>query len=84
MLFAKSVLSLITAATAVVGAPSQPSEADALIVKRQNTFYEKNWSNDQAVLTWDDRPGGAFAVNWSQPNGGNFVVGKGYNPGREM
>jgi endo-1,4-beta-xylanase len=83
MYFVKTLFTLVAAASAVLGAPSQEF-APAAVEKRQNPTYSKNWSNDQANVTYENRAGGVYAVNWLQPNGGNFVVGKGFNPAREV
>jgi endo-1,4-beta-xylanase len=83
MFLTKALLAFAAAGSAVLGAPSQPFE-DGIIGPRQNTWYNKEWANDQANLTYENRAGGAFAVSWKEPNGGNFVVGKGYNPGRNV
>jgi len=69
--------SLIVAASAVMG-------EGGFLERRQSPTYSKNWSNDKAVVEYQSLAGGAFTVNWDQENGGNFVVGKGYNPGREV
>lgn len=66
------------------GAPEQRVTSGSLKGRQDEALYSKYWANDDAVLEWEDRAGGEFAVTWDQPNGGNFVVGKGYNPGREM
>lgn len=48
------------------------------LVKRQQRFATQYWANDAAKLTWKSGNAGLYSVNWSNPSGGNFVVGKGY------
>lgn len=48
------------------------------LVKRQQRFATQYWANDKASLAWASGAAGAYSVNWSNPSGGNFVVGKGY------
>lgn len=56
-----------------------PHERDEIeLVKRQQRFSTQYWANDKASLTWNSGAAGAYSVNWSNPSGGNFVVGKGY------
>jgi hypothetical protein len=57
--------SLLVAASAVLAAPSQLSAAQPL-ERRQSPTYSKDWSNDKAVLEYDNRAGGVFAVTWNQ------------------
>lgn len=48
------------------------------LVKRQQRFSNQYWANDNAKLTWNSGAKGLYSVDWSNPSGGNFVVGKGY------
>ena len=48
------------------------------LVKRQQRIATQYWANDAAKLTWKSGNAGLYSVNWSNPSGGNFVVGKGY------
>ena len=49
------------------------------LVKRQQRFATQYWANENAKLTWKSGNAGLYSVNWSNPSGGNFVVGKGYS-----
>jgi hypothetical protein len=82
----RSLVFVVTMAVGVMGAPGQEVGPNKVVLARQDdeNFYSKNWANEDAVVEYDDRDGGEFAVTWDQPNGGNFVVGKGYNPGFDM
>jgi endo-1,4-beta-xylanase len=42
-------------------------------------FYSSNW-DDGAKHTYTNGPNGQYSVTWSGDKG-NFVCGKGYNPG---
>lgn len=79
-----AVAALITGVTA---APTfGPIERDtelierevAELVKRQQRFATQYWANENAKLTWKSGNAGQYSVNWTNPTGGNFVVGKGY------
>jgi hypothetical protein len=81
----KSLVFVITVAVGVIGAPSPDFGPGKLIARQDDDdFYSKFWANEDADVEYDDRDGGEFAVSWDQPNGGNFVVGKGYNPGFDV
>ncbi|KAF2461636.1 endo-1,4-beta-xylanase I precursor [Lineolata rhizophorae] len=77
--------SLILAFSAVAGVFSAPNE---LISKRQSTpsstgihngYYYSWWTDGGSQVTYTNGPGGQYSVQWS--SGGNFVGGKGWNPG---
>jgi endo-1,4-beta-xylanase len=63
----------------VAGAAPQP-----LLEPRQNGFTIQNWANDLAEVDFNNGDGGAFSATWDNRPGGNFVVGKGYRPARDM
>jgi endo-1,4-beta-xylanase len=67
------------AITNVAGAALQP-----LLEPRQNGFMVQNWANDFADVDFENGNGGAFSATWKNGPGGNFVVGKGYRPARDM
>jgi hypothetical protein len=48
------------------------------LMKRQQRFATQYWANEQAKLTWKSGDAGLYSLNWTNPAGGNFVVGKGY------
>lgn len=74
------VLTLATLATAIAAAPTIGlfEQDDTDLIKRQQRFATQYWANDKADLDWVSGPAGAYSVNWTNPSGGNFVVGKGY------
>lgn len=51
---------------------------------RQDRFTTQYWANDFADLDWTSGPAGQFNLTWNNGFGGNFVVGKGYRPSRDM
>lgn len=77
------VLPLLTGALAApfVG-PAEEHVSD--LAGRQSskgpTWY-KYWANDQAEVDAKDLGGGKFYLSFNEPNGGNFVIGKGYQTG---
>jgi hypothetical protein len=84
MVFARGLVIAITVATRVIGAPSLIEPEENLVPRQGTQWYSKYWANDQANVDYENRAGGVFAVTWDEPNGGNFVVGKGKNPGLDM
>ena len=70
-------LLLAFALHAVIGVFALPSE----IIDRETlaNFYSSNW-DDGAKHTYKNGPDGQYSVTWSGDKG-NFVCGKGYNPG---
>jgi hypothetical protein len=86
--FNKLFLAVTTLVAGVVAAPTfGPVERETELiereatelVKRQQRFATQYWANENAKLTWKSGNAGLYSVNWSNPSGGNFVVGKGYS-----
>lgn len=82
--FILAVTTLIAGVTAAptfgpVQRDTEPIEREVTdLVKRQQRFATQYWANENAKLTWKSGNAGQYSVNWSNPTGGNFVVGKGY------
>ncbi|PVH93554.1 glycoside hydrolase family 11 protein [Periconia macrospinosa] len=58
---------------------------ESLFEKRQNAPNSvQNWSNDFADVNFTLGSGGSFSTTWNNRPGGNFVVGRGYRPARDM
>jgi hypothetical protein len=72
-------LTLTAAAFSLPHGPEIPTAIEAR--QAGNPHWYKYWANDQAVVESDDLNGGEFTVEWNEPNGGNFVIGKGYQTG---
>ncbi|EFQ27362.1 glycosyl hydrolase family 11 [Colletotrichum graminicola] len=79
-----SFTSVFVALTAFAGALAAPGE----LMKRQSTpsstgthngFYYSWWTDGGSPVTYTNGPGGQYSVVWQ--SGGNFVGGKGWNPG---
>jgi endo-1,4-beta-xylanase len=76
---------LLVAFWVVAGAFAAPSD---LLDKRAGTpsstgtnngYYYSWWTDGGSDVTYTNGPGGQYSVVWS--SGGNFVGGKGWNPG---
>jgi FlaG/FlaF family flagellin (archaellin) len=86
--FNKLLVAVTTLVAGVVAAPTfGPIERETELVereatelvKRQQRFATQYWANDNANLTWKSGNAGLYSVDWKNPSGGNFVVGKGYS-----
>lgn len=76
--------------SAAVGAPPQvpqpqpqpqPQPRDVAVADGPaENFYSSLWTDGTAKVKYTNGAGGKYSVNWSG-NKGNFVAGKGYNPG---
>ena len=82
-----SFSSLITAVAAATGAFALPG---AKKIPRQggstesstgtnNGYYYSFWTDGASPVTYTNGAGGSYSVQWA--SGGNFVGGKGFNPG---
>ncbi|KAF2750343.1 glycoside hydrolase family 11 protein [Sporormia fimetaria CBS 119925] len=89
-----SFSSLFVAASAVAGALAAPTDiqkrAPTELSARAGTpsstgthngFYYSWWTDGGSDVTYTNGPGGQYSVRWS--SGGNFVGGKGWNPGSD-
>lgn len=84
----RSVAYLLTlAAAAVSGVTAGLVEARAALAKRQTSGrpnHVQNWANDFADVDFRLGENGSFTVEWDDGFAGNFVVGRGYSPARDM
>jgi endo-1,4-beta-xylanase len=83
---AASLLTIAAAASCVSAGLTEARQA--LAEREANAAISlnslQNWSNDFADLDFNVGSNGAFSVDWDNGFGGNFVVGRGYQPGRDM
>lgn len=66
---------VLALAASVVALPSEIGPRDV-----NDNYYSSSWSDGSAKMNYKSGSGGLYSVSWSG-NKGNFVVGKGWNPG---
>lgn len=83
-----AISSLLLTLAAAIGAFAAPRPGELLITQRSGTpsstgtnngYYYSFWTDGGAAVTYTNGPGGEYSVTWS--GSGNFVGGKGWNPG---
>lgn len=79
-----SFSSLVLATAAVVGVSAMPGNFTARSgtpssTGTNNGYYYSFWTDGGADVTYTNKAGGEYSVTWS--GNGNFVGGKGWNPG---
>ncbi|OAQ74239.1 Concanavalin A-like lectins/glucanase [Pochonia chlamydosporia 170] len=76
-----SAVALLAGVSLTQGAPSATNtlvERTAQGTGTDNGYFYSFWA-DYSNVNYNNGPGGSYNVSWS--NGGNFVAGKGWNPG---
>lgn len=83
-----SLLFATAAVTGVFATPTGSSNSTDTVARRSGTpnstgtnngYYYSFWSDGGADVTYTNKAGGEYSVSWS--GSGNFVGGKGWNPG---
>lgn len=81
-----SVSTLLLATAAAVGVNALPSNftlstrsGTPSSTGFNNGYYYSFWTDGGAAVTYTNKAGGEYSVTWG--SGGNFVGGKGWNPG---
>lgn len=79
------------ALSAILGVLASPTGSGELLQKRAGTpsstgtnngYYYSWWTDGGSDVTYTNLDGGEYSVTWGG-GGGNFVGGKGWNPGGE-
>jgi endo-1,4-beta-xylanase len=81
-----SISSLLIAALAITGVSARAVSTE--LSRRQppgsgssGGFYYHFWTDTYGTVNAVSGPGGDYSVSWTTQAYGNFVVGKGWNPG---
>lgn len=80
-MYSQTLISLLGLALAVAAAPSHE---DGLIARQTDRWITQYWGSETANFTWQSGEAGKYTVTWNNPSGGNFVVGKGLRPARDL
>lgn len=68
------------AATGAVAAPAEKrQQGTPSSTGEHGGYYYSWWTDGASPVTYENLDGGGYRVNWQ--SGGNFVGGKGWNPG---
>ena len=85
MLLSGILVTAFAAAAGLAAVASDPKQAARDLEARQsNNFITQYWENDFADVDWTNGAAGKFNLTWNNGFGGNFVIGKGYRPSRDM
>ncbi|KAI0397555.1 glycoside hydrolase family 11 protein [Xylariaceae sp. FL0594] len=79
MLGSSVLVALAAAASAVVASPMELFTRTSPGTGTNNGFFYSFWTDGQGSVNYNNGPRGQYDVTWN--NVGNFVAGKGWNPG---
>lgn len=80
-MYFRTLIFLLNLTLTVTAAPSHEND---LIARQTDRWITQYWGSETANFTWQSGEAGKYTVTWNNPSGGNFVVGKGHRPARDM
>lgn len=79
-----ALTSIIAGLSAIAGVSAIPTSLNVREIAPRaegtnNGFFYSFWTDGGSPVTYTNGPAGQYSVTWQ--SGGNFVAGKGWNPG---
>lgn len=72
------------AAGVAIAVPIKDDRLDIEARQAGQSFSQTYWKNDYANVNYTNGAAGRYTLDWDNGFGGDFVIGKGYSPARDM